>query len=132
MRPCAGGHPQNREHGGRHANAGDLFWLARARQFVLLRAIGADARKRPLQRREVDEVRRRHADLGKRRPAKAFVNQHQAVGFDVSERTQQHGVDETEYRAVRADAERQRDDGNGGEHRRFHQGTDGMPHIGLQ
>ena len=126
------GHPQDREHRGRHTNAGDLFRLARARQFVLLRAIGADARKRALQRGEVDEVRRRHPDLVKGRPAKPFVDQHQPFRFDVSERTQQNGIDETEHRAVRADAERQRDDGDGRKYRRFHQHTDGVPHVGLQ
>jgi hypothetical protein len=109
-----------------------VIWLARARQFVLLRAIGADARQRPLQDREVDEVRGRHADFVENRPAKPFVDQHEPFGFHVSERTQQNGIDETEYRAVRADAERQRDDRNGGEHRRLHQGTDGVPHVGLQ
>ena len=85
-----------------------------------------------LQRGEVDEIRRRHTDLGKGRPAKPFVDQHQPFGFDVSERTQQNGIDETEHRAVRADAERQRDDGNGSKYRRFHQRTDGVPDVGLQ
>jgi hypothetical protein len=51
------------------------------------------------------------------------------TGLDVAERTQQHGIHETEDRAVCADAERQRDNRNRGEHRRFQQCTEGVSHV---
>ena len=65
----------------------------------------------------VEKIRAGHRRVAELRHAR--VELHEPVGLRVRQRPQQHRVDDAEHRGIGADAERQRDDRDGGESRRL-------------
>src|SRR6185503_2543484 len=59
----------------------------------------------------------------------ALEQHHQLIGLPERKRPQEHRVDDGEDRGVGADAERQREDGHGGETRAREQHADGVAKI---
>src|SRR5262245_15289458 len=117
--PDSGLHTQRREEVRGHMQTSQSLRLATARQVKAAPAIYTDMFKDFLLRTPVGEVGIGNQHYPEIWPVLAHPNQ--SLGYRVRQRAQQHGIHYTEDRRVRADAERQRGDGNQGEAGLLHQ-----------
>ena len=85
------------------------------------------AGKRPRRPAVVLEIEIRHPAIALR--ALASADDHDAIGIVERQAANQDGVDEREHRRVDADAQRQRDDGDGGEPAVLHEQPDREPNV---
>ena len=98
---------------GRHGGALDADGLAAAEIRRLESAVPGERLQRPLARPKVQEVAQRDVGLGETRLHVAVAEHHEVVGPFKRQRPQQHGLDDGKERRVRADAQREGDDGGG-------------------
>ena len=76
----------------------------------------------------IEIIRRRNGELRKLRQLR-FADHHDPVGIGIIERPEQHRVDDGENRGAGADTEREREDGDDGEARRFEELTKGVAEV---
>ena len=86
-------------------------------------------RERLVPLRELEVLRRRDPELIEPQRRKAAGDEHQPVRLRVSQRPEDHAVDDGEDRRVGPDAERQRQDGDEGESRRPQEVPDGVTEV---
>ena len=109
----AAARPEDVEEWRGDVGAVDQLRIAGAGEVRRARCDRRGAREDAALRRDVDEVRRR---VGHRQASVAAVEQlDEAARLPVGQRPQQHAVDDGEDRRIRADAERQRQRGDGRE-----------------
>ena len=99
------------------------------REVHLAGRIRANDRERLVQLPEFEVLRRRDPELVEAERGKLRGEIHQLVGLWISERPQDHAIDDREDGGIGADAERQGQDGDERERRRAQQAADGVAKI---
>ncbi len=114
VRPCSARTPNTSKYAGVTPAAGNALGVAFAGQVKGRLAVGGDGRKRLVQPRPVEKVRRRHAVVEHLLGGAFLPHHHQRIGLRVRQGLQQHRVHGGEHRGIRADGQRQREDDDGG------------------
>ncbi len=131
--PLCRAHAEQRKDGGRHLRDRDALGIARhAGHLALPDPVDAEIGEGALHLAQIEEVRGRDAEARDARLGDDLVDRHQPPGIPVPERTQQHGVDEAEDDARGADAERERQHRDAGEHRRLDERAQRVTEIDAQ
>ena len=97
----------------RHGGALDADGLSAAQICRLESAVPGQRLQRPLAAPQVQEVAQRDVGLGETRLHLAVAEHHEVIGPFKRQGPQQHGLDDGKKRRVRADAQREGDDGGG-------------------
>jgi hypothetical protein len=122
-------HAQHIEEIPRNARRGKLLRIAQAGQVEVLVGERREPGKRAVLFAQECRARKRKRLDRSRRIGLRRIDQHQPLGMRVRQRPQQQRVGHAENRRVRADAQRQRDDGHQGEARALREHPDGVAEV---
>ena len=130
MKDAAGDrrHAEHVEEPRRYLGTLEALWSGATRQVEDVFAIGGQMREGAGVVLQVEEVRR--GMVVPRALRGGAPDAHDAIGIGVGKRPKQDAVDDTEDRAVRADPERQRRDGDDGEAGILDQDSNRVAQIG--